>query len=418
MDLAQLPAPAPDLGAAAPAPLPAPAPAPALDVAELRARTPGCARSAYFDNAGSALPTERVTRTVIDHLLLERTVGGYEAADLAAGRLEAVYTSVSRLLGARPHEIALVENATRAWDMAFYSIPFEPGDRVLTSRSEYPSNALAFLHARDRYGVRVEVVPDDEHGQLCLRSLARMLGQGGVRLVAVNHVPTYDGLVNPAAAIGGLARRAGALYLLDACQSAGQLPLDVREIGCHMLSGTGRKYLRGPRGTGFLYVSEDVVDLLDPPLLDLRAATWTGPDTYELRPDARRFETWERNVSGQLGLGAAVDDVLALGIDAIRARIAALSGRLRAGLAELPGVTVHDRGTVRSGIVTFTKDGRTAQELVARLLEAGVTTAFSFPSRARYDDRADKPEAVVRASVHYYNTDAEQQSLIDTMAAL
>ncbi|MEV8534453.1 aminotransferase class V-fold PLP-dependent enzyme [Streptomyces sp. NPDC051211] len=389
-----------------------------MDVAQLRAHTPGCAESAYFDNAGSALPAERVTRTVIDHLLLERRVGGYVAADLAAGRLEAVYTSVARLLGARPHEIALVENATRAWDMAFYAIPFQPGDRILTSRSEYPSNALAFLQARDRYGVQVEPIPDDEHGQVCLRSLAELLGRGRVRLVAVNHAPTYDGLVNPAAGIGELANRAGALYLLDACQSAGQLPLDVRRIGCHMLSGTGRKYLRGPRGTGFLYVSQDVVGTLDPPLLDLRAATWTGPDAYELRADARRFETWERNVAGLLGLGAAVDDVLTLGIDTIRDRIAALAGRLRAELSRLPGVRVHDRGTVQSGIVTFTKDGWTAQDLVARLREAGVTADFSFPSRARFDTRPDKPAAVVRASVHYYNTDGEQDLLTGTLAGL
>ncbi|MEU9299737.1 aminotransferase class V-fold PLP-dependent enzyme [Streptomyces sp. NPDC048269] len=387
-----------------------------MDVAQLRVQTPGCAESAYFDNAGSALPAERVTRTVIDHLLLEQRVGGYVAADAAAGRLDAVYTSVARLINAKPHEIALVENATRAWDMAFYAIPFKPGDRILTSRSEYPSNALAFLQARERFGVEVEAVPDDGNGQLCLDALAERLGQGGVRLVAVNHAPTYDGLVNPAAEIGELAARAGALYLLDACQSVGQLPVDVRRIGCHLLSATGRKYLRAPRGTGFLYVSEEVVDQLDPPLLDLRAATWTGPESFELKADAKRFETWERNVAGLLGLGAAVDDVLDLGIEAVRERIALLSDSLRFGLSRLPGVTVCDRGAVRSGIVTFVKDGWSAEDLVARLREEGVTTDFSLPSRARFDTRPDKPAVVVRASVHYYNTLAEQEQLINAVA--
>ncbi|GAA4921836.1 aminotransferase class V-fold PLP-dependent enzyme [Streptomyces coeruleoprunus] len=386
-----------------------------MNIAQLRARTPGCTESAYFDNAGSALPSEQVTRTVIDHLLLERRVGGYTAAAMAADRLEAVYSSVARLLNAAPDEIALVENATRAWDMAFYGIRFRPGDRILTSRSEYPSNALAFLHAKERHGVAVEPIPDDEHGQVCLESLAAMLADGGVRLVAVNHVPTYNGLVHPAAAIGELARRAGALYLLDACQSAGQLPLDVREIGCHMLSATGRKYLRAPRGTGFLYVSKDVVGELDPPLVDLRAATWTGPDTYELRPDARRFETWERNTAGLLGLGAAVDEALALGVDRIRDRVDLLAGRLRAHLAALGGVDVHDRGLVRSGIVTFTKKGWEAAELVTALRAAGVTVDSSFPSRARFDTRPDKPAAVVRASVHYFNTEAELDRLVNVV---
>ncbi|MEU8676967.1 aminotransferase class V-fold PLP-dependent enzyme [Streptomyces sp. NPDC048560] len=384
----------------------------------LRAATPGCARSAYFDNAGSALPSEGVTRTVIDHLLLEQRVGGYLAADRASCRLESVYTSAAGLINAHPDEIALVESATRAWDMAFYSIPFRPGDRILTSRSEYPSNALAFLHARKRYGVRVEVVPDDDQGQLCVDSLAAMLDRGGVRLVAVNHVPTYNGVVHPAAAIGALANRAGALFLLDACQSAGQLPLDVREIGCHLLSVTGRKYLRGPRGTGFLYASREVLPALDPPLLDLRAATWQDGDTYALQPNARRFESWEKNVAGLLGLGAAIDEARDLGADRIRARVSQLADRLRDGLSTLGDVTVRDSGAVRSGITTFTRHGRDAEELVKGLGEAGVTVATAFPSRARFDTRPDKPAEVVRASVHYYNTEAEVEKLVDTVGGL
>ncbi|MFD8477977.1 aminotransferase class V-fold PLP-dependent enzyme [Kitasatospora sp. NPDC059673] len=389
-----------------------------MDITHLRARTPGCTETAFFDNAGSALRTERVTNTVIDHLILENRIGGYAAAERESERVEAVYASVARLLNARPEEIALVDSATRAWDMAFYAIAFRPGDRILTSRSEYPSNGLAFLQAKQRFGVSVEPIPDDKHGQVDLDALAEMLDQGGVRLVAVNHVPTYDGLVQPAAEIGALARRAGALYLLDACQSAGQLPLDVREIGCHLLSAAGRKYLRGPRGTGFLYVDRDVVTSLDPPVLDLHAATWTGPDTFEIRPDARRFESWERGYADLLGLGAAVDEALDLGLDPIRERIDTLADRLRAGLSGLDGVRVHDRGQVRSGIVTFTKDGRDAQHLVDGLRAAGVTAMVSRPSAARFDTRAQKPLEVVRASVHYYNTDAEIGRLLDGVAQL
>ncbi|MFJ5921266.1 aminotransferase class V-fold PLP-dependent enzyme [Kitasatospora sp. NPDC092948] len=389
-----------------------------MDITHLRAQTPGCTESAFFDNAGSALHTEHVTRTVVDHLHLEARLGGYVAAAREDARVEAVYASVARLLNARPEEIALMDSASRAWDMAFYAIGFRPGDRILTSRSEYPSNGLAFLQAKQRHGVSVEPIPDDEHGQVDLDALAEMLGRGGVRLVAVNHVPTYDGLVQPAAEIGALARRAGALYLLDACQSAGQLPLDVREIGCHLLSGAGRKYLRGPRGTGFLYVDREVVTELDPPQIDLRAATWTGPDSFEVRPDARRFETWERGVAALLGFGAAVDETLDLGLDPIRRRIDTLAEQLRAGLTGLDGVRVHDRGQVRSGIVTFTKEGCDAQHLVDGLRAAGVTASVSRPSGARFDLRTQKPSEVVRASVHYYNTDAELGRLIDGVAKL
>ncbi|MGW4383972.1 aminotransferase class V-fold PLP-dependent enzyme [Kitasatospora sp. NPDC004531] len=389
-----------------------------MDITQLRARTPGCAESAFFDSAGSALHSESVTRTVIDHLLLESRIGGYAAEDRVSERLQGVYASVARLLGAAPEEIALVDSATRAWDMAFYSIPFRPGDRILTSRSEYPSNGVAFLQAKQRHGVSVEPIPDDEHGQVDLEALAAMLGQGGVRLVAVNHMPTSNGLVQPAAEIGALARRAGALYLLDACQSVGQLPLDVRQIGCHLLSAAGRKFLRGPRGTGFLYVDQELVTQLDPPQLDLHSATWTGPDSFEIRPDARRFETWERGYAALLGLGTAVDEALELGLEPIRARVDALAGRLRAGLSELDGVRVHDRGQVRSGLVTFTKDGRDTQGLVDGLRAAGVTTIMSRPSAAKFDTRPEKPSEVVRASVHYYNTDQEIGQLLDAVAKL
>ncbi|MFF0292568.1 aminotransferase class V-fold PLP-dependent enzyme [Kitasatospora sp. NPDC004614] len=389
-----------------------------MDITHLRARTPGCTETAFFDNAGAALRTEHVTNTVIDHLTLESRLGGYAAAEQEDDRVEAVYTSVARLLNARPEEIALVDSATRAWDMAFYSIAFRPGDRILTSRSEYPSNGLGYLQAKQRFGVSVEPIPDDKHGQVDLDALAEMLDQGGVRLVAVNHVPTYNGLVQPAAEIGALARRAGALYLLDACQSAGQLPLDVREIGCHLLSAAGRKYLRGPRGTGFLYVDREVVTTLEPPVLDLRAATWTGPDRYQIRPDARRFESWERGVADLLGLGAAVDEALELGIGPIRERIDTLAEQLRAGLSALDGVRVHDRGQVRSGLVTFTKDGRDTQHLVDGLRAAGVITLLSRPSAAKFDTHPEKPTEVVRASVHYYNTDAEIGRLLDGVAQL
>ncbi len=240
--------------------------------------------------------------------------------------------------------------------MAVYGYPFQPGDRVLTARAEYASNVIALLQLRDRFGIEIVLVDDDEHGQISPRS-PRGGARPGAAMVALTHVPTNGGLVNPAEAVGALCAAHDVFYVLDACQSVGQVPVDVSAIGCDVLSATGRKYLRAPRGTGFLYVSDRALDRLVPPFLDLHAATWTGVDTYEIRDDARRFENWETSHATKLGLGAAVDYALALGPESTWSRIEALGAALRERLGAVDGVTVHDKGERRGGIVTFTVDG-------------------------------------------------------------
>lgn len=383
-----------------------------IDVEVVRADTPGCEHVAHLNNAGAALPPRPVVDAMVGHLELEARVGGYEAADLEADRIEATYGALARLIGARPDEMALTDSATRAWDMAFYAIPFAPGDRVVCATVEYASNFIPFLQAARHHGLQVDVVPDDESGQLDVGALRDMIDER-VALVAITHVPTGNGVVNPAAEVGKVAREAGALYLLDACQSVGQLPVDVDEIGCDLLSATGRKYLRGPRGTGFLYCSRRVLDRLEPPFLDLHAATWTGRDSYEIRGDARRFESWESNLAARIGLGTAVSYALEIGLDVIEARVSALADGLRQRLRGIRGITVHDRGPHRCGIVTFTVYGRSPDEVVAALRERRINVKRTGAAAQRYDFDARGLTDVVRASVHYYNTEAE----LDRMCA-
>ncbi|MGQ3027471.1 MAG: aminotransferase class V-fold PLP-dependent enzyme [Ferrovibrionaceae bacterium] len=387
-----------------------------IDLARLRAETDACDQILHFNNAGAALPPRPVVEAVIAHLRREAEIGGYEAEHEAAARLARVYRSVATMLNAAPSEIALVENATRAWDMAFYALRFQPGDRILTARAEYASNYLAFLQVARRTGAEIVTIPCDEDGAVSLPALERLIDER-VRLIAVTHVPTNGGLVNPADGIGRLARAAGVPFLLDACQSVGQMPVDVAAIGCDMLSATGRKYLRGPRGTGFLYVRQELLEQLEPPFLDLHAATWTAPDSYEIRPDARRFENWESYVAGRLGLGTAVDYALEVGLDAIADRIGTLAGRLRGKLGEIAGVVVRDLGASPCGIVTFTKASEGADALKARLAQLRMNVSVSRPSSTLLDFAARGIPEVVRASVHYYNTEGEVDRFVAAVAA-
>jgi cysteine desulfurase/selenocysteine lyase len=389
----------------------------AIDVARVRADTPGIANVLHLNNAGAALPPRPVSEALIAHLQREAEIGGYEAADEAEEQLEHCYDAIAQLLNCRRDEIAFVENATRAWDMAFYGFPFEAGDRILTGKAEYASNYIAYLQVARRTGAVVEAIPDDEHGQISIPALERAIDDK-VKLIALTHVPTNGGLVNPAAEVGRIARAAGIPFLLDACQSAGQLPLDVERIGCDMLSATGRKFLRGPRATGFLYIRRALMERVEPPFLDLHAATWIAPDRYEMRPDARRFENWEANFAGKIGLGVAVDYALSQGLQAIEARVKALGQELRDRLAELRGVTVRDKGRERCGIVTFTAQAMPAAELKSALARRGINVTVSETSGTLLDMRERGLTAMIRASAHYYNSEAELERFIATLAEL
>ncbi len=388
-----------------------------LDIERLRAETPGCAHVTHFNNAGSSLPPEAVLDAVVDHLQREAEIGGYEAAAERSDRLEHTYDALARLVGAERDEIAVIENATRAWDMAFYAFPFSPGDRILTGRAEYASNWIALRQVADRTGAVIEVVPDDEVGQFDVAALERMLDER-VKLVSLVHVPTQGGLVNPAAEVGRVTRAAGVPLLLDACQSVGQVPLDVDELGCDILSATGRKFLRGPRATGFLYVRRPLLEQLEPPFLDMHAAEWQPDGSYAIRNDARRFENWETYFAGKIGLGVAADYALALGVDAIWERVRALGATLRARLAELPGVSVRDHGRVLGAIVTFTVDGRSAAEVQQALARRNVNVSISEAAAARLDLDPRGITALIRASVHYFNTEAEIDLLVETVAGI
>jgi selenocysteine lyase/cysteine desulfurase len=361
--------------------------------------------------------SRRTLTAMTDHLELESRIGGYEAADRAADAIEATYAGMARLLGARREEIALFDNSTHAWNAGFTAIPLGPGDRILTSRAEYGSNVLMYLHAARRTGAELVVVPNDEDGAIDLAALENLVDER-TKLIGLTYVPTFGGLVNPAAEVGRIARAAGVLYLLDATQAAGQFPVDVTELGCDLLTGTGRKFLRGPRGTGFLYVRTDALDRLEPAVVEIGSATWDGKRGYDWATGAQRFETWERSGVNVAGFGAAVEQALELGMDAIGERAVGLGARLREQLAALPKVRTHDQGSTRCAIVTVTVDGVPAADVQAALAAAGVNVTLTVPDDDPLDTEERGLPALVRLSPHYYNTEAELDRAVEVVAGL
>jgi cysteine desulfurase / selenocysteine lyase len=378
-----------------------------LDVQKAREQTPGCQHVLHLNNAGASLIPHPVIDAVNSHFKLEVEQGGYEASALAESKIQNFYLAASRLIDCHPSEIAFIESATRAWDMIFYSLDFKAGDKILTAVAEYASNYIAFLQMAKKNGIVIEVIPNDAYGQLSLIELRNRIDDPLVKLVAITHVPTHGGLINPAEEVGEITNRANVFYLLDATQSIGQFPVNVNKLKCDALCATGRKYLRGPRGTGFLFINEKKVEDLDPPFLDLQAARWISKNEYKIHPNAQRFETWETNYSNKIGLGVAIDYALSWGIENIWTRISHLGQFLRSRLTEFSQIQVQDLGEKKCGIVTFNVKNLTAQDVCSKLRAKKINVSVSLAEYARLDMDERGLQSLVRASVHYFNTEEE-----------
>ena len=390
-----------------------------LDLARLRAETPGCASRIHFNNAGSGLMATPVLEAITEYLELEAELGGYEAADAREEAIQDFYAATAQLLGCKARNIAFASNATDAFARALSSIPFASGDLILTTRDDYISNQIAFFSLRKRFGVDVVHAPNVPEGGVDVGAMERLMRERRPRLVAVTHIPTNSGLVQPVAEIGRRCRELELLYLVDACQSVGQYAIDVEQLGCDFLSATGRKFLRGPRGSGLLYVSDRALAAgYEPLFIDMRGARWVGPEDYRHVETAARFEDWEFSYATLLGSAAAIRYALTVGIDVIAERTPALGAVLRERLAELDGVRIFDRGRRRCAIVTFTVDGWNSEVLMTELRRRRINSSVSAREHALYDFTDKGVEACVRMSPHYYNTEQEVDEVVDAVREL
>lgn len=389
---------------------------PVFNIAQLRADTPGCQDSLFFNSAGASLMPQPVVQAMQDYLQLETQLGGYEVERLRRAQIDRLYTETARLLNTLPDHIAFAYSATHATFQALSAIPFREGDTILTTTNDYVSNQLAFLSMQQRLGIKLVRINDLPNGDLDLTHAEELIRTHRPVLVAITHIPTNSGLVLPAEKMGRLCRQYDVWYLLDAAQSAGQLPLDVTRIQPDFLVATGRKFLRGPRNTGFLYVSDRVLEAgLFPLYIDRRAANWTEPDNYFLQPSARRFEPQEISLLS-VGLAEAVGYANQVGIAAIAQQNHHLMHRLRMGLQALDGVTLLDRGSCQSNILTFYTPNQSLAALDAVLRQKRVVFTVQDPGAALIDFSRKGTDWLVRLSPHYFNTLDEIDEVVELIA--
>lgn len=378
----------------------------------LRARTPGVRTTTHFNHAGASLPSAATLDAIHAHLLREASMGPMEAGAFGDEQTERARTLAARLLNAQPAEIALTTGNSPGWGAAFAALgPWQAAQRILVARHEWGGNLATMRHLGQRAGVSIETIPSDASGRVDPRALEAMLDDR-VALIALTWLPANGGLINPAAAIGQIARRHGIPYFIDAAQAVGQLPIDVAELGCDVLAGAGRKALRGPRGTGLLYVRRDFLPRLAPAFVDTYSAPLDANGEPALRDDAARFESSEASLALHCGLANALEEALEIGIDNIRARIDQVAQALREQLAAMPGVSVLDQGVERSGLVSFNVTGMDALAVRRSLAAQGITIGSNGVAYTPFDMTSRGLSQIARASVSYLTTNAEIDKLL------
>lgn len=391
-------------------------PNPPAELAQWRADTPGLANLVHLNNAGAALMPRAVHDAIVRYLSLEQELGAYEAADTSSEATGHCYAAMARLLGAKPRNVALMQNSTVAFAQAISAFDPGPGDVILTSRSDYASNQIMYLSLARRRGVEIVRAPDAPEGGVDPEAVRELIARRRPTLVALTWIPTNSGLVQPAEAVGRICREAGVPYLIDGCQAVGQIPIRAEQLHCDYLSGTARKFLRGPRGLGFLYVSDEALRKGAHPLLvDMHGADWTEADAFKLTPDARRFETWEFAYALVMGLGAAAEYALNAGVETTGGRARELAAYARDRLADIPGVRVLDRGPELCAIVTVAIAGRDTTDLKLALRARGINTSSPHREDAVIDMDEKQTASALRISPHYYNTNEEIDIAVEAL---
>ncbi|MBO6503946.1 MAG: aminotransferase class V-fold PLP-dependent enzyme [Kordiimonadaceae bacterium] len=387
------------------------------DLSRVREQTPGVSGRIHLDNCGSALMAQPVIDEISAVFQREIAVGGYVAQEQQADKLSSSYNLLAELFDGHADDFAFVGSAVDGWTKAFYSVPFEPGDNIVTAYNEYCSNYVAYLQVAKLRGVEIRVARQADAGGIDLNHLNELV-DSRTRLISISHMPSSSGEINQVQDVGLIAREKGVLYQLDACQSAGHIPVSIADIGCDIMTGTSRKFLRGPRGIGFLYVNEKARSLMEPVVLTNQSAEWSAQDAYSLRQDTKVFEAWERSVTNQLGFAVAIQYLLDLGVEKATNQIANNATYLRKQLPNVKGVRVECPPNAVSAIITLNKDGLTPSDIKSRLEKQAIGVQVASVVHTRLDLEARGIESAVRVSPHYYTSQSDMDGFLNALEAL
>lgn len=391
------------------------------EITRYRNETTGTRNKIHLNNAGAGLMPDIVTHAMIDYLKLESEIGGYEAAAFRKKTIDDFYKQTALLLNCKPSNVAFTSSATDSYSRALSSIPFKKDDAILADKDNFVSNQIQFLSLQNRFGVRIIHIENAKTGGVDIDDLKQKLEKYQPRLLTITHIPTNSGLVQPVDDIAKVLNEYHAVnpktwYILDACQSAGQIKLDVKKLACDFLSMTGRKYLRGPRGTGILFISNEALSQgLEPLFIDMRGAEWIEKSEYKQQADAKRFEDWEFAYATVVGTRAAIEYCLNIGEDKIRKQVRLLADFTRQKLSELDEVTVLDRGLEKGGLVTFHIKGQEPKNILDQLSKQNINVVASYRAYGLLDFDEKGVQWALRASPHYYNTPVEIEYFIDAL---
>lgn len=379
-------------------------------IKEARTQTPTATSGTHLAAAGSSLPSSRTLEAVRSYIDLEASIGGYDAADAVMDLVQTTRVQLETLINAPSGSVALTSSDTVGFAKSMWGLAlggqFPKNSAFLVDHYLYASHKYVICEVAKFCEANVLISPTR---QLEADWVQSQLSRGNVRAVLCTHVASHRGYVTPLSSIGQLCRESESLHIVDGCQSFGQIPIDVEASSIDIFTATGRKWLRAPRGTGFVFARPDLISLMRPPYQEGR---------LELAPEnPQRLENFEVSWAARVGMHFALNDLHTYTQERVSRQIIAMTDYLQHRLRELKNLDVQEApDQPKCGITTFLHSSVGSEELKAQAAAIGVRFTVAPPDSAPLD--SDVLRAPVRVSPHIYNNTDDIDALIEFIEAL